>query len=135
MASQSEETCSALRNLGSGSSDVELDCTPNDDCDHVTCTGSFTSPSLSILNSLGLMSSLTLLPCQEPDRIAVALSIFTSTREIDTYIYTESNTERVFNVGSFRVTMSVVLNQLPNGIEIAVSELELIHYTVTNYVR
>ncbi len=134
MPRQSQETCNALSRLGTGSADIELSCVPNDECYHVTCSGNFLDSSLSFLNSFGLQSSLTLLPCSEPDRVAVELTLFTSSTELDSHIYTESVTQRQFPVSAFSVTVTVRLTQLSNGIEISVStQLSCIAHPRTLY--
>ncbi len=110
----------ALSALGSGVADPLLNCTPSDNCNQATCTPTFAVPAL---NDLDLQFNLTLLPCEEPDSVAVEVTIFAGTTELDSSIYTD-DTMRTFPVQSpipTIVTLTVNLTQLADGIEIQVS--------------
>lgn len=120
--SQSQETCDELNTLGSGSSDVQLVCVPNDECDHVTCTPTFDD---AVLDALGIQFNLTLLPCREPAIVAVELTVFAGSTLIDSYTYTEPSTVRSITI-PIAGTMTVNLTQTAMGINLSVSNLIII---------
>ncbi len=128
--SQGQETCTALSALGSGSTDPQFACTPNDDCNQVTCTPNYTSPTLGpTFNSFQLQYNMTLLPCEEPDRVALKVITFSGPSEVNTFTYTD-HTVRSIQVGSTdgyttTITLTVNLTQLTDGIQIHVSNNSL----------
>ncbi len=124
--SQVQETCTALSSLGSGAVDPQLACTPNDDCNQVTCTPNYTSPTLGpTFNSFELQYSMSLLPCEEPDRVALKVITFSGPSEVDSFTYTDHRVRsiQVQSTDGYisTVTLTVKLTQLTDGIQIHVS--------------
>ena len=125
--SQDQETCMALGTLASDSANPQLACTPNDDCNQVACQPNFTDPSQATLNTFEMHFNITLLPCEEPDHVAVKVVIFKNTTQLDSFTVTNYTVRVVIFpdviTGSLVVPVVVMVNltQITDGIELEVS--------------